>query len=494
MTIESAVARSASDFLARAWILTAGTPVAVPALDIAFPVDSAHPPAAVGTSDVYRLAMRLLQDAERIVTQPCAVVVPPRVPEVSPDATTPSRASPPVEPAHAPDTRPLAEELLRRARDAVARAAAVALPQRRAQATSLLSRFAGFPRRVYALRVWGIDRQESSAQAVLSWLLTPTEDHGLGDLFARHFLARIGLTLRGRVFDLRSKLPIGVIKEFQWEMPPGSLSRGTAADREENESLSDYEMPEPDKYLRVDILMSVADALVPIEVKWDADEWVYFLTVGGAHREPMFQAQLYGRVLDLAVAAHRRRAQHTRPVSTSILPSANPGSLLDFYGPVRAALTKRLGREEASQWLACGRVVGVLVGAKRSSVLRYGPTDQPARGSSDAGPGVRTLNWFDIAEIAQELLTSDSMPPDTADILHNLREAIYRHFGREELARAVRSLRLRLAAPGVAGRIAERAATDIAEHLDVLERCIGLDAHPPMPGEQHRPPSGRRED
>ena len=108
--------------------------------------------------------------------------------------------------------------------------------RRLAQAEGHLRPFEGLPVDFDILALMGVDASESAFCHLIAWLLDPEGSHGMGDAFLRLFLARLGLSLRGRVFDYSRRLSAEVLTEVSWDVPGNESFRRIEEEEDFEES------------------------------------------------------------------------------------------------------------------------------------------------------------------------------------------------------------------------------------------------------------------
>jgi hypothetical protein len=77
-----------------------------------------------------------------------------------------------------------------------------------ADAAATLARYDGLPVEANLLSIIRRDEDELCHSAVLAWLLTPDESHGLGDAMLRHLLARSSRGVKLALQDILGRKPI----------------------------------------------------------------------------------------------------------------------------------------------------------------------------------------------------------------------------------------------------------------------------------------------
>lgn len=89
-------------------------------------------------------------------------------------------------------------------------------PATSARLRALTRVFKGVPASPNPWRILGMERNEVRFTQVLSWLMSPLEDHGIGDLFLRGFLLRLASPRARQLARQNAQLEVTAHPEFQF--------------------------------------------------------------------------------------------------------------------------------------------------------------------------------------------------------------------------------------------------------------------------------------
>ncbi len=318
-------------------------------------------------------------------------------------------------------------------------------------AEELVQRFAGLPVRFDILSTLRVETSESIYRDVLAWLLRPDETHGLGDQFLRRFLARLGISGRGVIFDFTRQVPAATLRELSWTIPASEdfalINESTVGGSARHQ-----------RRLRVDLLVLIPGTIIPIELKVHASESEY------RFRDRLWhQAALYGRMFELMLSSLR---DASRP---------KPNLLERTEDGWRSALQEMLASQEVlrqhKQFLQGGdaRVVPVLVHPRKCCLTAEQPI---GRRKGEHKRMVRHVRWLDIESMVADLVENADIEAPQHNVLQSFRTAILRFAGESDLVDVLEDLRLRVAQPGLVARF----PVEYADHLeDALAQIIEIE-------------------
>lgn len=253
-------------------------------------------------------------------------------------------------------------------------------------AAGLLAQYANLPSEFDILALLSLQCNEAAFCRLLCWLLDPAGSHGIRDAFLRLFLARLGISCDGRVFNHSETLQAEVLSEVSWEVPEkcefGNL---TNADGDTGSRRS----------LRVDILIFMSGHILPIEAKVYAKESQYFF-----EEKTWNQAALYGRMWQLMMD-DLQRGECKSKTSTTFRPwNKSLSAILDK--------NERLSRKR--YYIAGGRaqIIPVLIHPRS---LCHNISQRIGRRANEHGIKVRHVRWLDIDKMLHQVCKERELPP-----------------------------------------------------------------------------------
>lgn len=320
-----------------------------------------------------------------------------------------------------------------------------------------LKPYEGLPVHFDILALMGVNRNEAVFCQLLTWLLTPGNSHGVGDAFLRLFLARLGITSHGRIFDYSQTLNAEVISEVTWDVPNNEPFRRI------NEQ-DDQEASDKSRRLRVDILVVVQGYVIPIEVKVYASESIYEF-----HGERWSQAALYGEMWRLMLEAYRGSLR----VDADADAPTPPSLFTTWKGALRKCIAANPGLQYRGHYFDGGRasVIPVLIHPRhqcRTKDQRMGERDD------EHGLQVRHIDWLDIDRMLYCLSRDRDIQSGRLDLIRSFRTTILRLATGTDLVSKIEDLRLRIAEPALIRRfpLASSASLDAAlKELNHVDTC-----------------------
>jgi len=294
-----------------------------------------------------------------------------------------------------------------------------------------LRRFEGLPVDFDILSLMQIDRNEGIFCRLLAWLLDPTESHGVGDAFLRLFIARLGISSHGRLFNYSRDLEAGVFSEVSWDVPKNEPFERFEESDEENVSSA------RSRKLRVDILVLIQGYVIPIEVKVYAKESHYLF-----RDSDWKQGALYGKMWQLMLDAQR---DSTRPNSEYTSSSTY------WFQSLRQCLGSRPQIAERIHCFDGGRasVVPVLIHPRDRCVNQNQPIGER---EGEHNMRVRHMRWLDIDRMLYHLSIERDLQAGRLDLIRSFRTTILRLASGTDLMELVENLRLRIAEPALTRR------------------------------------------
>lgn len=302
--------------------------------------------------------------------------------------------------------------------------------QRLAEAEVHLRPYEGLPVQFDILSLMNIDDNEAVFCQLLSWLLKPEGSHGLGDAFLRLFLARLGISGNGRVFDFSKPLKAEVTTEVSWDVP-----------KEEYFFTEDYsdanEVVKNARRLRVDILLIIQGYVIPIEAKVYAKESLYQF-----RGEKWAQAALYGRMWQLML--------HAR-ADPSNLSGKESDPFIHWEQTLRKCVDATPALYDKLHFLDNGRaeVVPVLIHPRGQCRTKSQPM---GKRQHEHGLPVWHMRWLDIDRILYRLCCDRDLQAGRLDLIRSFRTTILRLGASANLVTKIEDLRLRMAEPALTRR------------------------------------------
>lgn len=302
--------------------------------------------------------------------------------------------------------------------------------QRLSEAEVHLRPYEGLPVQFDILSLMNIDGNEAVFCRLLSWLLMPEGSHGLGDAFLRLFLARLGISGNGRVFDFSKPLKAEVTTEVSWDVP-----------KEEHFFTEDYsdsnEVGRNARRLRVDILLIIQGYVIPIEAKVYAKESLYQF-----RGKKWAQAALYGRMWHLMLHARADPRNLSRKESEPFL---------HWEDTLRKCIDATPALYEKLHFLDNGRaeVVPVLIHPRGQCRTKGQPI---GKRQHEHGLQVWHMRWLDIDRILHRLCRDRDLQAGRLDLIRSFRTTILRLGASANLVTKIEDLRLRMAEPALTRR------------------------------------------
>lgn len=294
-----------------------------------------------------------------------------------------------------------------------------------------LESYAGLPVNFDILELMGVHRNEAVFCRLLAWLLDPDGSHGVGDSFLRLFIARLGISCRGRILDYSRPVNAVVESEISWDVPASEAFQGLSevgGVHEKNNA----------RKLRVDILVWIQGYVLPIEVKVYAGESEYLF-----RGERWQQAALYGRMWQLMLDARRDLV--------SKLSSSEGSALGEWNVTLTHCIESNRSLKDRVRYLDGGRatVVPVLIHPRRNCVNHNQVIGQR---SGEHGLLVRHLRWLDIDRMLYRLTVERDIQAGRLDLIRSFRTTILRLATGNDLVTKIEDLRLRIAEPALTRR------------------------------------------
>lgn len=289
-------------------------------------------------------------------------------------------------------------------------------------ARELVNRFAGLPVRFNVFEALALQQSEAAYQSMLAWLLTPGESHGVGDSFFRYFLALIGISDRGRIFEFNRPLSAVVMEEVSWDVPTD----------EDFAPLGAGAMSAKSYRLRVDILVILPGTVIPIELKVKATESLYRF-----RKMKWNQTALYAEMFRSMLQAKKEG----NIALSEVKDVAN--SLTGWSRSLRQVLDSTPSPSVSEAYLNQGnaRILPVLIHPRNSCVVR---SQRIGEREGEHGWPVRHVRWLDVQYVVERLIQEQDFEGPQRNILQSFRSTILGSAAEDSLLQVVEDLRLRV--------------------------------------------------
>jgi hypothetical protein len=262
-----------------------------------------------------------------------------------------------------------------------------------------LSNLEGIPRGSSIFEILDVQNKETCYQGVLAWLLDPNGSHGLNDIFLRHFLSALGVSLRGDIFRPTPFVAI-VHKEFRISLPKEFMQRV------ENQKVRKADS------LRVDIMIFTRNTWITIECKVDASESIYRYD-GRDHKQSVTYLDIFKRMM-----RHLKTQGQGSPVdymTKSMLHTFESHNGQDAWGAINGA----------------NRVIGCLID----------------NANQESNEDIKHITWVKIASIILKILKTHPINARAQAVIEDFASAALQHANDGDLKRTLDHVNLIQASP-----------------------------------------------
>jgi len=327
---------------------------------------------------------------------------------------------------------------------------------RLAEAEDILKPYLGLPVQFDLISLLGLSGNEAVFCRLLAWLLNPEESHGLGDAFLRLFLAHLGLSAHGSIFDFARPIKAAVTTEVSWDVPKGEDFFSTdTSDQSRTEGNA--------RRLRVDILLLIQGFVIPIEAKIYAKESLYKF-----RGEEWAQAALYGKMWQLMLKANSDMKNNNAKLDHKYL---NWNSTLKKCVEVSSGLHDKL------HLLDNGRAEVVPVLIHPTGLCRNADKEMGTR-QYEHGMKVWHVSWLEIDRILYRLCRDRDLQAGRLDLIRSFRTTILKLGAKSNLVARIEDLRLRMAEPTLTRRFPIQSSSSLKAALFDLkesDKCCAIE-------------------